>query len=158
MTPARVVVPRARLVMVSARARDGRSIYRHMINDLSRSVVSRSYIVKTRSQHMNWNKQRVVRNRDIVRNRVGIRFRGAARPGARRHNRRSNGCCDGCSSVQVSLVSCGVNVAWARSLGDAVDWVHMPFLGAPQRCVALVMNTRRSARRVGVTSCAGYSC
>ena len=53
MTPARVVVPRARLVMVSARARDGRSIYRHMINDLSRSVVSRSYIVKTRSQHMN---------------------------------------------------------------------------------------------------------
>ena len=53
MTPARVVVPRARLVMVSAGARVGRSVYRHMINGLSRSVVSRSHIVKTRSQHMN---------------------------------------------------------------------------------------------------------
>jgi len=29
----------------------------------------------------------------------------------RRHNRRSNCRCDGCRPVQVSLVSCGVNVA-----------------------------------------------
>ena len=36
---------------------------------------------------------------------------GAARPWARRHNRRSNCRSDGFRPVQVSLVSCGVNVA-----------------------------------------------
>jgi len=48
----------------------------------------------------------------MVRNSV----RGVARPWARRHNRRSNCRSDGFRPVQVSLVSCGVNVAVCRHI------------------------------------------
>ena len=50
----------------------------------------------------------------MVRNRVGIGVRGVVKLGTcyrRHHNRRSNCRSDGFKSVEVSLVSCGVNVA-----------------------------------------------